>query len=313
MPPACPSFPIRLGSNAVFDTNGNAITLNAAFSGLGGLEKIGAGTLTLAVSNSYLGQTFLVAGTLVAANGNQGSATGANAVILNGGVLSSGSAGGTIEGGVFAGNAAHVIAPGAGLSAGQYGTLNLLGGLTTNVYTTLLYNLSLSSSIGTGSNGRSIYGGDLINLGGSPLTVSGGNNTGGQIAFTVNPTQAGDYRLIDLAGGSPNLSGFNLPSQSGMAYVLSTTVDPNYLDLIAAAAGVGASGGTWTSPASGIWTTAADWSCNPQIPTSGTLTFPGARRRRSQYYWTAPNRLPHWYSMSPTPTAIRWHRAPAAR
>ena len=99
--------------------------------------------------------------------------------------------------------ASHVIAPGAGLSAGQYGTLNLLGGLTTNVYTTLLYNLSLSSSIGTGSNGRSIYGGDLINLGGSPLTVSGGNNTGGQIAFTVNPTQAGDYRLIDLAGGSP--------------------------------------------------------------------------------------------------------------
>ena len=93
----------QLGSNAVFDTNGNAITLNAAFSGLGGLEKIGAGTLTLAVSNSYLGQTFLVAGTLVAANGNQGSATGANAVILNGGVLSSGSAGGTIEGGVFAG------------------------------------------------------------------------------------------------------------------------------------------------------------------------------------------------------------------
>ena len=43
----------QLGSNAVFDTNGNAITLNAAFSGLGGLEKIGAGTLTLAVSNSY--------------------------------------------------------------------------------------------------------------------------------------------------------------------------------------------------------------------------------------------------------------------
>ncbi len=262
------------GSSGVFDSHGNSLTLNSLIQGSGGLQKVGAGTLTLTAANLYSGPTTLVAGTLVVAN-SQGSATGSSTVTLNGGILAAGPSGGTISGPVLAGNAAHTIAPGSGLLPGQYGTLNLLDGLTTNLYSTLLYNVNPTPTGLVGSNGDNIYGGDLINLGGSTLTVSGGNNQGGQIAFTVNPMQPGDYRLIYRAGGSPNLSGFNLPSQSGMTYSLSTTVDSNanYIDLVAVGTSLGASSGTWTSSFSSSWGIPNNWS-GSQIPSSGTVYFP---------------------------------------
>ena len=135
------SVPILLtttGSNAVFDTHGNSLTLNGFLFGNGGIQKAGAGTLILtSSSNSYSGPTTLIAGTLEAANGNLGSATSVGTVTLGGGVLAAGAAGGTITGPVVAGNAPHTIAPGAALSSG-YGTLNLFGGLTTNLYPQLL-------------------------------------------------------------------------------------------------------------------------------------------------------------------------------
>ncbi len=266
---------------ALINTNGQNITISQPLlngSGGGSLEKSGAGALTLTAANTFTNGAILYGGTLVAAN-TSGSALGSGPLLPEGGVLAAGPAGGTLQGSVLGGGfSSYIIAPGADLAAGQYATLNLLGGLTTNVYTTLKYDLNLNTSIGTGNNGRPVYGGDLVNLGGSTLTISGGNNQGGQITFSVNPTQPGDYRLIYDAGGNPNLSAFNLPSQSGMAYVLSTAVDPGYIDLIAAAAGVGASGGTWTSPTTGSWTTGANWSTNPQIPSSGTVYFSAAIR-----------------------------------
>jgi fibronectin-binding autotransporter adhesin len=269
-------------AGALINTNGQNITIAQPLlngSGGGSLEKSGAGALTLAAANTFTNGAILYAGTLVAAN-TSGSALGSGPLVPDGGVLAAGPAGGTLLGNVQGGGpATYIIAPGADLATGQYTALNLLGGLTTNVYTTLKFDLNLATSTGsTGTNGRPIYGGDLVNLGGATLTVNGGDNQGGQITFAVNPTQSGDYQLFHDAGGSPNLSGFNLPSQSGWAYVLSSAVEPGYIDLIAAAAGVGASGGTWQSPTSGSWTTGGNWSTNPQVPTSGTVYFPGAPR-----------------------------------
>ena len=108
--------------------------------------EIGAGTLTLAASNGYTGPTTLNAGTLVAANGTTLSATGTGSVTLNGGVLAAGAAGGTISGPVVAGSGSYTVAPGAALSSG-YGTLNLVGGLTTNANTRLLFNLNTGTSL----------------------------------------------------------------------------------------------------------------------------------------------------------------------
>ena len=69
--------------------------------------------------------------------------------------------------------------------------MNLNGGLSVNTVTTLTYNLNLSASGRTGSNGISIYVGDLINLGGSVLNASAGS---GSITFLGgNPSTVGDY------------------------------------------------------------------------------------------------------------------------
>ena len=58
------------GSNAVFDTNGNALTMNGPVSGPGGLLVAGSGTLTLAVSNSFAGTTLVCNGTLLLGDPN---------------------------------------------------------------------------------------------------------------------------------------------------------------------------------------------------------------------------------------------------
>jgi autotransporter-associated beta strand protein len=58
----------RLGAfgnaGAIFDTNGNDVTLASVLSGLGGMTKIGAGALTLTGTNTYSGATTVNAGTL---------------------------------------------------------------------------------------------------------------------------------------------------------------------------------------------------------------------------------------------------------
>ncbi len=267
------SVPITLnqfGSTAVFNTSGNSLTLNGALSGPGGLQKVGQGTLVLAASNNYTGPTTLTAGVLEVANGNSGSATGSNTVTLNGGVLATGPAGGTITGEVVAGNGPHTIAPGAALSSG-YGTLNLGGGLATNNYTKLLFNLNLTSSSGSGTNGLKIYSGDLINFNGGALNVQ----SGGQIAVVNTPTQTGDYPLFGdatLTGGTASLNDLTLPNQSGVSYGLSTTVEPGYVDLVVSVGNAGTSGGTWTYNGSGSWGTGSNWS-GGLLPSSGTVTL----------------------------------------
>ena len=87
------------GGNATVDTAGFAVTFSGSLSGPGGLTKTDAGALILAGSNIYSGGTEVDGGTLVAANGAKGSATGSGTVTLSGGTLASGTGGGSISGG----------------------------------------------------------------------------------------------------------------------------------------------------------------------------------------------------------------------
>ncbi len=228
------------------------------------LYKTTTGSLTLNGASTFAGGTTMNAGALVLAN-TSGSALGSGNLTLNGGTLAGATLGGTISGPVQAGSNAHTIAPGAGLASGQFGVLNLNGGLSGNANTTLLFNLNLNASSGTDGNGNNIYVGDLINLGGPGLSGSG------NITFGVNPTQVGDYRLMGGTLGSPTLSDFTLPiPQTGKIYSLSTGVDPNYLDLVVTAV----SGGTWNC-GTGSWAACGNWSSG-LIPSSGTVTFAGS-------------------------------------
>ena len=258
-------------SGAFINTNGQNITISQPLLNggtNGGLQKFGAGSLTLTAANSYPGETILWGGTLVAAN-TAGSALGSGPLFPEGGVLAAGPSGGTISGAVEAAGAPYTIAPGAALSQG-YGTLTLNGGLTSNSYTKLLFNMN-STSLGIkGTNGVYIYGGDLLNFNnGAALNISGG-----QIALVNTPTQTGDYRIFDnptLTGGAMSLNDFILPS-NGYSYALSTAVDSPYVDMVVGVGSAGASGGTWTYFGGGSWGTGSDWS-NFLFPSSGTVTF----------------------------------------
>ncbi len=192
----------------VFDRSDNGLIVSNAISGSGSLTQIGYGTLTLSGSNTYSSGTTVNAGTLVLAN-TSGSAIGSGTLTLNGGTLAGTTFGGTVSSLVQAGSGSHTIAPGAGLPSGQYGILNLNGGLNANTYTTLAFNLNQSTSSGTGGNSEPIYVGDLINLGGSGLSGSGNLAFGGVIPTT------GDYRLFTNGNfASLTLANFTLPTFS---------------------------------------------------------------------------------------------------
>ena len=234
------------------------------------LSKITTGTLTLSGSNTYSGGTTMTGGLLIVGNGTAGSALGTGGLTLNGGTLAGTTYGGSIAGAVQCGNLPQTIAPGTGLAAGQYGTLNLNGGLTTTNFTTLAFNMSLVPTGSQDGSGNNIYAGDLINIGnGSALTLADSTT----IEFGRNPTAQGDYRLFEFSNGgyASNVGMVNLPTPpSGDTYGLSLSVDLNYLDLVVTSSATGFSGsGTWMG-ATASWNTSSNW-----IDGNGLSGIPG--------------------------------------
>jgi autotransporter-associated beta strand protein len=250
-------------SNGVWVNNTRAYTFTGAgnIAGGTGLLKTGTGLLTISSANTYSGGTDLAAGTLIIDNGTNGSAIGTGALTLNSGTLAAGPTSnmGSIGGLVTAGTGQHLIGPSIGLSSG-YGTLNLNGGLTTSSKTTLFFQLGTTPSGG-------YYVGDLLNIGnGSALTIGASTS----IALASNPAGGGDFRLIGISGAIVNgsLSNFVLPSVAGYNLSLSTTVDPNYIDLISTLAGPY----TWTgNSGNGTWDTSS-----VNFKSAAPLTLPTA-------------------------------------
>ncbi len=232
------AVPVVLGTNVSVSTApGSSLTFSSPISGSGSLTKTDAGALILAGSNIYSGGTEVDNGTLVAANGTNGSATGSGTVTLNGGTLASGPGGGSISGVVQIGSVASEIAPGG---IGSIGNLTIGSLVTASNLTTL--NFDLTTPGGSG---------DLLIIT-SPNGLTLAQHTA--ITFGTSPMAPGEYPLIGGSFGTPTLSYFDLPTApSGSAYSL--IVDQGYIDLVVvpepsafallAAATVGLLGHAW--------------------------------------------------------------------
>jgi autotransporter-associated beta strand protein len=232
--PDLTTYTHTVGANGVtIDTNGQTATFAGNFGSgsSGGLQKIGAGTLTLNGASNYGGATIVNGGRLNV-NGNvAGSVSVSNGSTLGG----TGAIGGLTT-----------IASGATLSPGtSVGTLTT-GGLTLDAGSLLNVEFASPSSydkvVVTGSGGLTINGGgvSLFNDG------------------TTDPyATSGSYQLIQFAGGIQGtgtsvLSVLNpAPGKSYAFNVLG-----NNVVLSISNTGVAAQ---WNVDANGSWNTASNW------------------------------------------------------
>ena len=181
------------GGNANVNTNGNAVTLSGQLSGAGGLDKLGANTLTLADQDTYLGPTTISGGTLALGNAGSLSSSSIDVVAgatydvsavsggyyLNAGQTLSGT--GTVKGNTIV-SAGGILSPGD--LPGAVGTLSFNASLLLDTGTMFDFDLASPSSS------------DLICLPSSTLTLDGQQFS--DFAFNAESGFGqGTYTLID--------------------------------------------------------------------------------------------------------------------
>ena len=201
------------GSSPSVTVNQNTATVSAPLAGTAGLTKNGAGTLTLAGTNTYTGTTNINAGTL-----NFSSATQ------------------TVPG-IISGNGTVSVSSGSlTFSAANAYT----GGTTVNGGT---LNLAVSGSTGTIRGNLTINAGSIVNLvaadalGYPPgaivtsININGGtlnNGSGGNEAYTTTFNLTGGT-ISSTSGGYFNLNGSSAAINSLPTNVISTISAPLWL------------------------------------------------------------------------------------
>jgi autotransporter-associated beta strand protein len=228
---------------ATFDTNGNDVTIAASVgqSGIGGLTKTGAGTLTLAAGNSYSGNTTVNVGTLALAN-TAGSATGsgnltvANGATLTGSGIASGSASVAVGG---------TLAPGLnGVGTITLGGLALTTGSIVNIEfaSTSSYDSVVATNLTLNGGGINLY-----NAGGTSQYAEAGTYALFQHTNAVQGTGAGSLSVLNpKAGFSYSFS------DNGSAVSLAIAQDSIL--------------SSWSPLVGGSWSDGANWSNG--IPTT---------------------------------------------
>jgi autotransporter-associated beta strand protein len=189
---------------ATFDTNGNNVTLASALAGIGGVTKIGAGTLVLSGIDTYRGPTTVAAGTLTV-NGSIASSV----VTVNAGATLSGI--GTVGGLTI--NSGGTFAPG-----NSPGTMTVAGNLA--FQSGALYVVQVNSTTASSTN------------------VTGSATLAGsvQAAFASGSYATRTYTIVSAAGGLGGttfntLTTSNLPA--GFTASLSYTATDAILNLTA--------------------------------------------------------------------------------
>ncbi|GAB5559230.1 MAG: autotransporter-associated beta strand repeat-containing protein [Synoicihabitans sp.] len=244
---------------AFIDSNGHTIGISGPLTGTGGLNKLGAGTLTLNGANTYAGGTTVEAGTLLL--GASGAVAPNTPHTVNGGTLdlnnfdltasSLSGTGGLVDIGTAnltvdqSGNTTYggIISGTGGLTKQGTDKLTLSG---THTYTggttisggTLQLGHATNTLVDTGT--VTISGGTLalgtnsdtvgaVTLSSGNITGSGGTLTAPSYAFTnsgsVSANLAGSSALTKTGAGTVTLSGAN-------TYTGGTVVNSGTLDLI---------------------------------------------------------------------------------
>jgi autotransporter-associated beta strand protein len=162
--------PIDAGQTANIDTNGNGVTFFNALSGPGGLTKIGGGTLTLAMSNTFTGTTTISGGTLALGN-SQALAYSTLYYNNSGGTLSFGSLAAATLGGLAGSQNLPALPAGFVLTVGPNNQSTLYSGV-------------LSGS------------GSLVKAGSGTLTLTAGNRYTGGTSVTGGTLVAQDAAAI---------------------------------------------------------------------------------------------------------------------
>jgi autotransporter-associated beta strand protein len=204
---------------AIIDSNGFDISMGQVLSGVGGLTKVGAGTLALTGANTYAGPTAVNAGTLNVA----GLATSGVTVASGAGFGGSGAVSGT------------TTISGSTLANTNTATPLTLGGLT------------------LGAAGNTIN----LNLGAGPgVAVTGALTTGGNTA-TINATKAvwtnGLHNLISFGSFSGALGNFTLAPVGLNARQIAGPLTNTGTGLAVTISG---DNPRWTGASSGVWSTA---------------------------------------------------------
>jgi autotransporter-associated beta strand protein len=181
-----------LAGGGVIDTNGFNLTLDQknSIAGVGGLTKVGAGTLTLASANSYGGTTTVNAGILTVTGNNQLSPN--SGVVVNSGTLNLGPFTQTV--GTFTVTGGTVSGPGGTIVS--MGDINIVNGLvTTNLVSKTaiqITNGTVNGNLDAGDSHQIAINGGTVkiqsdNTTPSSMTINGGTLDIGAFTETVGP------------------------------------------------------------------------------------------------------------------------------
>jgi autotransporter-associated beta strand protein len=176
--------PVELVISSVpIGTAGNAATLSGLVTGVGGINKLGAGTLTLTAANTFAGNS-VVNGGVLAVNGNHAAVTGTTTVNNTGTLAGTGTLGGPVTV-----NSGGTVRGGTDTGTGTLTTANV----TVASGGALLANLSApgtASQLALGANTLNLATGSVLRLTG----VTGFNpNVGG--TYTLATTSTGNLQL----------------------------------------------------------------------------------------------------------------------